>query len=131
MSDPAPPISVLLIDDDREIREVLGELLADEGFLVEASWNGATALQRLQEGFRPDVIVLDIMMPIMDGSTFRTLQQQSALTSDIPVLGLTAFPPRDADFECLTKPVHFDTLALKIRSLAAAARATVRPVSTP
>ncbi len=130
MSDPGPPISVLLVDDDRDIREVLGELLADEGFVVEASWNGATALRRLQEGFRPDVIVLDIMMPIMDGSTFRRLQKQSAL-SDIPVLGLTAFPPRDADFECLTKPVHFDTLALKIRSLAAAARAVVRPVSRP
>lgn len=120
MSDPAKPISVLLVDDDREIREVLGELLLEEGFTVEASWNGETALRRLREGFRPDVIVLDIMMPIMNGSAFRTAQRQSPGMADIPVLGLTAFPPPDADFECLTKPVRLETLVLKIRSLARA-----------
>jgi len=118
MSDLTRPISVLLVDDDREIREVLGELLLEEGFTVEASWNGETALRRLQEGFRPDVIVLDIMMPIMNGSTFRALQRRNPALSDIPVLGLTAFPPADADFECLRKPVRFETLVLKIRSLA-------------
>jgi CheY-like chemotaxis protein len=118
MSDLTRPISVLLVDDDREIREVLGELLLEEGFTVEASWNGETALRRLQEGFRPDVIVLDIMMPIMNGSTFRALQRQNPAMSEIPVVGLTAFPPADADFECLRKPVRFETLVLKIRSLA-------------
>lgn len=118
MSDVTRPISVLLVDDDREIREVLGELLMDEGFNVEASWNGETALRRLQEGFRPDVIVLDIMMPIMNGSRFRALQRENPEMSAIPVVGLTAFPPANADFECLTKPVQFDTLLLKIRSLA-------------
>lgn len=118
MSEIDQPISVLLVDDDREIRELLGELLAEEGFRVEASWNGETALRRLQEGLRPDVIVLDIMMPIMNGSTFRSLQRQSPGMSDIPVIGLTAFPPANADFECLKKPVPFETLMLKIRSLA-------------
>lgn len=118
MSEEHRPISVLLVDDDREVREVLGELLAEEGFGVEASWNGETALRRLQEGFRPDVIVLDIMMPIMNGPTFRSLQRQSPGVSDIPVLGLTALPPASADFECLKKPVTFETLVLKIRRLA-------------
>ena len=122
MSEVTQPISVLLVDDDREIREVLGELLIEEGFNVEASWNGETALRRLQEGFRPDVIVLDIMMPIMNGSTFRALQLQSPGMSDIPVVGLTAFPPANADFECLRKPVQFETLVLKIRSLVDVAR---------
>jgi CheY-like chemotaxis protein len=111
-------ISVLVVDDDREIRELLGELLADEGFVVEASWNGQTALTRLKEGFRPDVIVLDIMMPAMDGLTFRAHQRQSPEIAGIPVLGLTARPDLVADFEYLRKPVRFDVLIERIRALA-------------
>jgi CheY-like chemotaxis protein len=115
MSEAAPPISVLLVDDDRDIRETLGELLVDEGFRVEASWNGQTALARLEEGFRPDVIVLDIMMPAMDGLTFRAQQKKNPLLAQIPVVGLTAFPSPNADFECLTKPVRFETLVERLR----------------
>lgn len=118
MSSDSPPIRVLIVDDDREIREILGELLIEEGFAVEASWNGQTALARLQEGLRPDVIVLDIMMPAMDGLTFRSLQREQADLADIPVVGLTAFPPPDADFECLTKPIRFELLVDRIRRLA-------------
>jgi two-component system response regulator MprA len=118
MSDFVPPIRVLIVDDDRDIREVLGELLAEEGFAVEASWNGRTALARLEEGFRPDVIILDIMMPAMDGLTFRALQRTQADIADIPVVGLTAFPSPDADFECLTKPVRLEPLVETIRRLA-------------
>ncbi len=122
MSDAARPISVLIVDDDREIREVVGELLTEEGFAVEASWNGETALARLKEGFHPDVIVLDIMMPAMDGLTFRSFQRQYPGAADIPVIGLTAFPPPNADFECLTKPVRLERLVEKIRSLAGGGR---------
>lgn len=116
MSTSNPPY-VLIVDDDRDIREVLGELLADEGFAVEASWNGQTALSRLREGFRPDVILLDIMMPAMDGLTFRGLQRQDPELAKIPVLGVTAFPSPDADFECLTKPIRFELLLEKLRRL--------------
>jgi CheY-like chemotaxis protein len=118
MSHVRPPISVLLVDDDRDIRETLGELLADEGFQVEASWNGQTALARLEDGFRPDVIVLDIMMPAMDGLTFRALQRKQPALADIPVVGLTAFPSPEADFECLRKPVRFAVLVERLRRAA-------------
>jgi CheY-like chemotaxis protein len=118
MSEANLPISLLLVDDDRDIRETLGELLVDEGFRVEASWNGQTALARLEEGFRPDVILLDIMMPAMDGLTFRALQRKQPALADIPVVGLTAFPSPDADFECLTKPVRFETLVARLRRAA-------------
>jgi CheY-like chemotaxis protein len=118
MPDASPPISVLLVDDDRDIRETLGELLVEEGFRVEASWNGQTALTRLEEGFRPDVIVLDIMMPEMDGLTFRALQRSHPALANIPIVGLTAFPPPDADFECLRKPVRFETLVERLRRAA-------------
>jgi CheY-like chemotaxis protein len=120
MSDAPPAIRVLIVDDDREIREMLGDLLRDEGFAVEAAWNGQTALSRLNEGFHPDVIVLDIMMPVMDGLTFRGLQRSHPGLADIPVIGLTAFPSPDADFECLTKPLRFEVLVEKLRSAVAA-----------
>ena len=113
----AAPIRVLIIDDDRDIRETLGEMLVDEGFSVEAAWNGQTALARLSAGFRPDVIVLDLMMPVMDGLTFRAMQQRDRQLADIPVIGLTAFPTPAADFDCLRKPLRFDRLVERIRSV--------------
>jgi CheY-like chemotaxis protein len=112
---PPSPIRVLIVDDDRDIRETLGELLADDGFSIEAAWNGETALSRLEAGFRPDVIILDLMMPVMDGLTFRALQRKHPALADIPVVGLTAAAPSpDADFECLRKPLSFATLVDKL-----------------
>jgi CheY-like chemotaxis protein len=115
MSDAPPATRVLIVDDDREIREVLGELLRDEGFAVEAAWNGETALARLQAGFQPDVIVLDIMMPVMDGLAFRALQRSQPALAGIPIIGLTAVPSPNVDFEYLTKPLKFEVLVDKLR----------------
>lgn len=109
------PINVLIVDDERDIRETLGELLLDEGFVVEAAWNGETALARLGAGFRPDVIILDLMMPVMDGQTFRALQRSHAALARIPVVGLSAAPSPDADFEILRKPLRFELLVEKLR----------------
>jgi CheY-like chemotaxis protein len=114
---PHAEIRVLIIDDDRDIRETLGELLADEGFAVEAAWNGESALERLKAGFRPDVIVLDLMMPVMDGLSFRAAQRSHDALADIPIIGLTALPNPDADFDCLRKPVPFERLVERIRSV--------------
>jgi CheY-like chemotaxis protein len=115
-SDPTLSRTVFIVDDDRDIREDLGQLLRDEGFAVEAAWNGAEAMKRLQGGLRPDVIILDLMMPVMDGVTFRgELKKQTELSS-IPVIGLTAWPGTRVDFECLAKPVGFDKLMGRIRT---------------
>jgi CheY-like chemotaxis protein len=117
MRDPADAkrINVLIVDDDRDIRETLGELLVDEGFGVEAAWNGETALARLEAGFRPDVIILDLKMPVMDGPTFRALQRSHAALANIPVVGLSAAPVAEADFEILRKPLRFEVLVDKLR----------------
>ena len=90
-----------------------------------------TALARLQEGLRPDVIVLDIMMPAMDGLTFRSLQRKHADLADIPVVGLTAFPPSDADFECLTQAGPLRAPRRQDRRLARAAELKTRPGGRP
>ena len=106
----------MIVDDDRDIRENLGELLRDEGFAVEAAWNGAEAMKRLQAGFKPDLIILDLMMPVMDGATFRAKLKEAGGLSSIPVIGLTAFPTVPVDFKCLAKPVRFERLMAHIRT---------------
>ena len=107
---------VLIVDDDRDIREALGELLADEGFAVEAAWNGAEALKRLRAGLRPNVIILDLMMPVMDGLAFRAVLKETPELARIPVIGVTASPTIEADFVCLRKPVRFDALVKRIHT---------------
>lgn len=121
MSEPneTRPRTIFVVDDDRDIREDLGELLREEGFNVEAAWNGAEALNRLLAGFRPDVIILDIMMPVMDGNTFRGELKQRPELASIPVIGLSAWPNRTLDFDCLQKPMRFETLLGRIRTVLA------------
>lgn len=81
---------ILLIDDDADIRTALGEVLEDEGYDVVGAGNGADALARLKTGDRPCVILLDLMMPIMDGYQFREAQKREASLSSIPVVVITA-----------------------------------------
>ena len=90
---------MLIVDDERDVRETLGELLADEGFAVEAAWNGETALAHLEAGFRPNVIVLDLMMPVIDGPDLPGAAASHVGLANIPVVGLSAAPSPDADFE--------------------------------
>jgi CheY-like chemotaxis protein len=112
----ASRMSVMIVDDDRDIREALGELLREEGYVIEAAWNGLEALKRLHAGFRPNLIILDLMMPVMDGFAFRAEQKQHPDLADIPVIGVTAAATFDTDFECLRKPVRFDTLITRIQT---------------
>ena len=80
---------VLIVDDDDVIRNLLGELLDGEGYAVEAAANGKEALAVLQR-WRPDTILLDLMMPKMDGWHFRAEQQRRADIADVPVVILSA-----------------------------------------
>lgn len=86
--------TVLVIEDDRDIREIVMETLADEGYGTMAAANGREALDQLRSGGPlPGVILLDIMMPIMDGRTFRAKQLEDPELAKIPVVVMTA----DAD----------------------------------
>jgi CheY-like chemotaxis protein len=82
--------SVLIVDDDSAVRIALKELFETEGYTVVLAANGRAALNRLQEGLRPSVVLLDLMMPVMDGWDFRTQQLQDPALKDIPVFILTA-----------------------------------------
>jgi two-component system, chemotaxis family, chemotaxis protein CheY len=85
---------VLVVDDERGIQMVLQEILDLEGYAVRIASNGQEALDILEE-WMPDVIVLDLMMPVMDGSAFR--EAQLGLTDrigSIPIVTLSG--ARDA-----------------------------------
>jgi len=82
---------VLVVDDDLHIRYALVDALEDEGYRALAASNGAEALQVLRELPEPPaVILLDLMMPVMDGWQFRAQQQRDPLLSKIPVVVVSA-----------------------------------------
>jgi DNA-binding response OmpR family regulator len=80
---------ILVVDDDPELRRMLTFALADEGYDVRGVPNGRAALELL-EGWLPNVIVLDLMMPDLDGWAFRTEQLATPAVADVPVIVLTA-----------------------------------------
>jgi two-component system response regulator MprA len=86
-----PPARVLIIEDDRDIREALEQVFVDEGYEVDCAEDGANGLAKLRNnGPKPAVIVLDLWMPRMDGLAFRRAQLTSEDTADIPVVVVTA-----------------------------------------
>jgi CheY-like chemotaxis protein len=80
---------VLVVDDDPSIQGFLAEALVDEGYRVRTAANGREALAILGE-WRPDLILLDLMMPEMDGWAFRGEQRAMPAVSDVPVIVLSA-----------------------------------------
>jgi CheY-like chemotaxis protein len=88
----APPLeqpSILVVDDDPDIRDILALILQSRGFTVRSADNGLRALETLDE-WRPRLIILDLMMPEMDGRSFRERQLASPELSDIPVVIMSA-----------------------------------------
>lgn len=105
---------ILLVEDDVELREALSDALTAEGHRVQAVGDGRQALQAMRSE-RPDVVVLDLMMPVMDGWTFRQRQLDIPEFADVPVICLTAvYDPQSASqalqAPCLHKPVEMDAL---------------------
>jgi len=82
--------TILVIDDDDDIRAVLAMVLDEAGFRVVTAANGREALEHLREDPQPDVILLDLMMPEMDGYQFRAEQQRDPALRAIPTLIVTA-----------------------------------------
>jgi CheY-like chemotaxis protein len=82
---------VLVIEDDTEIREALKEILESEGYEVRTATNGQEGLDYLKSSAtKPGIIVLDLMMPVMDGWHFRNHQLQDPDFAKIPVVVITA-----------------------------------------
>jgi CheY-like chemotaxis protein len=115
MSQPGCERVVLVVDDDPGIREALADLLGEEGYRVVTAMNGVEALDKLREPSqaRPCVILLDLMMPHMNGHQFFAEQQQDVELASIPIVVISAdgaIRQKAAQFggEFLAKPVRIE-----------------------
>jgi CheY-like chemotaxis protein len=110
------PGPVLVVEDDREVRESLVAVLEDAGYSVLSASDGRAALELLRAGPLPSLILLDLMMPVMDGFEFRARQVRDPALAGIPVVVFTAgwYPVElGGQLEAsgyLTKPIRVDAL---------------------
>ena len=82
--------SILIVEDDADLREALSEVLRDEGYTVAMAADGREALDHLRRQSHPSLILLDLTMPVMNGWQFRAEQRQDPDLSGIPVVVLSA-----------------------------------------
>jgi CheY-like chemotaxis protein len=106
--------TIMVVDDDEDIRYMMRVLLEEDGYRVLEAENGQRALEIAQSG-RPDLILMDLSMPVLDGfAATRRLRQLTKL-GDVPIIAVTAYdtPEHRTDAsaagvnEYLTKPVDF------------------------
>ena len=92
----ARDFEVMVVEDDLAIGEILRELLENAGYRVSWASNGEEALTRLRLGGAPRLILLDLMMPVMDGLAFRAAQRRDPALAPIPVVVISADHAMDA-----------------------------------
>jgi CheY-like chemotaxis protein len=105
--------TVLIIEDDRSIRETLKITLEVEGFSVHVASNGQEGLALAKQIPRPCLILLDLMMPVMNGFEFLSLREKDVAIAHIPVVIVSAFPAEMTDLSAqgfVKKPINLDLL---------------------
>ena len=105
---------VLVVDDDADMRHMTETVLAHAGIRTVSAVNGLEALEAAR-AVRPSVILLDLMMPVMDGYEFRARQLADPLIKRIPVICVTAVPSPESDARlqvdaCVHKPIDWEEL---------------------
>jgi DNA-binding response OmpR family regulator len=127
---------ILLVEDDRDVRDAIAEVLEEEGYQVARARTGVDALEQLGKSHRlPAAIVLDLMMPLMDGWEFWSLQQSHYEWASIPVVVISADTnAKDKSsalrpIACLRKPLDIDEL-LAILTRVTSASGGPAPTST-
>jgi CheY-like chemotaxis protein len=114
---------ILVVDDDDDIREVMQDLLVSEGFRVDAAKDGLDALDKLAHDGHPPLILLDMMMPRMDGEAFLKALRGRPDLADAPVVvisGNAAVREKANSLHaaaCLVKPFELDELLGVVRRL--------------
>jgi CheY-like chemotaxis protein len=113
-------VEVLIVDDDEEIRTLLSELLADEGYRVREAIHGRDAMAKLEEAGNtlPSLILLDLMMPVMNGLELLDALATSEELRQIPVIVTTAAPDKAVGrsfASIVKKPYEVTALLAEIR----------------
>jgi len=113
MEDSTP---ILVVEDDPDARETMAIILETEGYTVRTAADGEEALDRLRDPDRPGLVLLDLMLPVMDGFEFRVRQMEDPALASIPVIVCSC----GADLErkaaglgataCLRKPIDPEDL---------------------
>lgn len=107
---------ILLVDNDADFCEVIAEILRDDGHSVTCAENGSSAFERLRGDPTPDVILLNLVMPVMNGWAFLSELRQDARWSGIPVVLLSGVGNVGAEADALgvagyiTKPIEVKNL---------------------
>jgi DNA-binding response OmpR family regulator len=115
--------SILVVDDDDAIRQMVGTLLSEEGYQVELAQNGEEAM-RLVRQKRFDLVVLDILMPVMDGWEVASRMLTDEKTREIPIVFLTALSSytdqlkgwRMGCFDYITKPFDIGLFLIRVKA---------------
>jgi len=118
-----PKPTLLIVDDHADLRDAVALLFEHEGYQIADADNGADALAYLRAGRPADAIVLDLVMPVMDGWEFLTQWRADAAWRDIPTLILTGLSMDRLRVEelgnlmILTKPFIFDELVAAVSAM--------------
>lgn len=110
-------MTILIVDDEQDIRELLEEFLASEGFEARSAPNGSEALRMMRDGVvTPSVVILDLLMPLMGGVELYERMQADPRLAKIPVIVSTSDPSRaPGGVPIMKKPVDLGRLMDVIR----------------
>jgi CheY-like chemotaxis protein len=122
----ACPARILVVDDDPAVRSALAEALEENGYEVACAADGDDALAQLHARPPPQVILLDLAMPVMDGWSFRDAQRRDPCLASIPTVVVSASLPAErgalealAPAATLAKPFELERLIETLQRLCA------------
>lgn len=108
---------VLIVEDERDLLDSLQEFFEDEGFTVQTAANGAEALSLLEANDLPSVVLLDLMMPVLDGNELYARMRADPRLAGIPVIVSTSDPSRaPSGVLIMKKPVNLGSLLGAVHS---------------
>ncbi|MBA2563757.1 MAG: response regulator, partial [Chitinophagaceae bacterium] len=113
--------TILVVDDEESIRSLLNQELSDAGYLIEQANNGKEALEKIRNN-RPDLIILDVMMPEMNGFDVAAILKNDPQTMDIPIIILSIVQDKSRGYRIgvdryLTKPIDTAQLFSEVGAL--------------
>jgi CheY-like chemotaxis protein len=118
-------VKILIVEDEDDARETLAEFFEDEGCLVATAANGAEALDRLANDELPSVVILDLLMPVLDGIEVYERMQRDPRLAKVPVIVSTSAPARaPSGVLIMKKPMNLSRLMNVVRQCCAPAPAS-------